>query len=384
MKRILVLKGQSRYDVLRIFCDTMVSAMKNRNVIVDILDAAAEDVASQIQFTKMQNYDLVLCFNAILIDNCKIFLNNPDTLFWSFLVDHPYYHHLRLLEPHNNHIISCIDNAHVQYAKQYYPNLKGCYYMPHGGNLPACTPKNFEDREYNVVLMGSYSNTKPLEDTMNQFPDLVKMVVNNVMKNHFNNCSEPLENLFSYEFNKYQLNLTKAEFAGIMNELVCVDQYLRAINRELILNTLTSNNITVDVFGSGWEHYACPNPENLRIHGQIGYTEVLETMCNSKIVLNPLPLFTNGSHERVFTSMLCGAVCVSEKNIYLEKEFTDNENIAFFSMNNLNHLPGTIDTLLSNPDKAQQIAANGLTLATKQHTWANRAEAILNILANME
>lgn len=377
--KILILKGQSRYGVLRKFSDTMAAAFRNLGNDIDIFDGDVEDVTPQLQHTKLQYYDLVFSFNAVLIESCEVILNNPDTLFWSFLVDHPYYHHSRLMIPHKNHIVSCIDRTHVQYLRQHYPNIKSCYYMPHGGDVPASPVRDFKDRKYNVVFLGSYSDTQPLETFIGKLPDLVKMIVNEVIQNYYNIWTEPLENLYQYEFKKYQLDLSKEEFASLMNELVYIDQYIRAINRELILNTLTANGIVVDVFGANWEHYACKNPETLHLHGQIGYTEALKVMCNSKLVLNPLPLFTNGSHERIFTSMLCGAICVSEQNPYLAEEFTHGENIAFFQMQNLLQLPDIIDTLLSHPNKAASIATNGRTIATATHTWEKRAASILEL-----
>ncbi len=377
--KILILKGQSRYDVLRIFSDTMASAFKKLGNDVEIFDGTVEDVTAQLQHTKLQYYDLVFSFNGIMVDSCDIILNNPDTLFWSFLVDHPYYHHIRLRVPHKNHIVSCIDHTHVQYLKQYYPNIKASYFMPHGGNVPSTPLKDYNDRKYNVVFLGSYSDTQPLETSISQLPDLVKMIVNEVIKNYYSIWTEPLENLYQYEFKKYQLDLSKEELSAFLNEISYVDEYIRAINRELILNTLTANGIVVDVFGANWEHYECPNPENLRIHGHLGYTEALEVMCNSKLVLNPLPLFTNGSHERVFTSMLCGAVCVSEQNMYLSKEFTDGENIAFFQMQNLLQLPKIIQALLDHPSEAASIAEKGHALAAEHHTWEKRAEDLLEI-----
>lgn len=386
--KILILKDQSRYNVLRIFSDTLASAFKNMGNDVDIFDGAAEDVTAQLQHTKLQNYNLVFSFNAILIDSCEIILNNQDTLFWSFLVDHPYYHHMRLLVPHTNHIVSCIDHAHVQYLKQYYPNIKASYYMPHGGNIPSTQIKDFNDRKYNVVFLGSYSDTQPLETFIDSLPDLVKMIINQVIENYYTVWTEPLENLYTHEFNKYHLDLSKEEFPAFMHEIVYIDQYIRAINRELILNTLTANGIVVDVFGANWECYECPNSENLHIHGHINYTEALDVMCNSKLVLNPLPLFTNGSHERVFTSMLCGALCVSEQNMYLSKEFTDGVDIAFFQMHNLPQLPKIIQALLKHPIEAAAIAKKGHTIAAKNHTWKKRAADILEIagvhLNNME
>lgn len=377
--KILVVKGQSRYGVLRYFSDTMAEAFKNLGHEVDIFDGDMEDLTPQLEHTKLQFYDMVFSFNAILIDSCDIVINNPDTMFWSFLVDHPYYHHERLMTPHKNHIVSCIDRVHTQYLQQYYPHTKGHYYVPHGGNIPSTPVKAYEDREYNVVFLGSYSDTKPLEAFIDNLPDLVQLIVNDVLQSYYSIWTEPLEDIYLHVLRKYQVELTNEELASFLNGLMGVDEYIRAINRELLLNTLTANGIVVDVFGANWEHFQCEHPENLRIHNRIDYTEAMEVMCNSKIVLNPLPLFTNGSHERVFTSMLCGAVCVSEQNTYLSEEFAHGENLAFFQMQNLLQLPDIINTILSHPEKAASIAAKGHALAKEKHTWENRAEEILEL-----
>jgi len=384
VSKILIIKGTSCYDVLRYFEDTLVEAFCKMNIIVDVFDGAdRQTLQKQSEHCRTQKYDFVLSFNAVLIDSLDAFLYDKSTMFWSFLVDHPYYHHYRLTQPYGNHFISCVDRNHVDYVQKYYPTINQPCYLPHGGNLPIATPKAYKERNHSVAFMGSYGNPDEVAKAIDQFPELVRMIAIHVINKYYETFSESLESLFQAEFAKYQITFSDEEFAGVMNELAMVDKYIRLKNREILLNHLTSHNITVDVFGTGWEHYNCANPECLNIHGQLSFTETLDAMCNSQIVLNALPLFLDGSHERVFTSMLCGAVCVSESNTYLKEEFEDGTNICFFDMNNLDELVATLQNLLSDSENATTIALAGQQLAFEKHTWAARAKQILEIAENV-
>ena len=64
-------------------------------------------------------------------------------------------------------------------------------------------------------------------------------------------------------------------------------------------------------------------------------------------------------HERIFTAMLAGAVCVTSKYQLLEKFFEDGKEIVTYPADAPEQLPVVIDELLSNPGHAAQIAAAG-------------------------
>lgn len=379
VSKMLVIKGQSRYDVLRYFSDALIESFRKKNIEVDVFDASDDStLQAQSNHCRAQSYDFVLSLNGVFVNALDVYLHNRNTLFWSFLVDHPYYHHYRLLEPHINHLASCVDRNHVTYAKSHYPGLYQTCYLPHGGNLPNHEPQPYTSRKYPVTFMGSYGNPEEVAASIDQLPELVRMIAINVINRYYETCEESIESLFQSEFAKYQLTFSDEEFAGVMNELTIVDKYIRLKNREQLLHHLTSHHITVDVFGAGWENYQCKNSEYLNIHNQVGFTEALDIMCDSQIVLNALPLFLDGSHERVFTSMLCGAVCMSEENAYLKEEFEDGENICFFHMKNLDKMVSDIQSLLSDNRKAETIANAGRQLALEKHTWDTRAQMILD------
>ena len=88
-----------------------------------------------------------------------------------------------------------------------------------------------------------------------------------------------------------------------------------------------------------------------------------------------MPWFKDGAHDRIFNTMLNGSVCVTDSSKYLDEVLTE-EDVAFYSLKELDQLPGIVKGLLSNPKKMQEIADHGYTTALEQHSWAKRAEIL--------
>lgn len=107
----------------------------------------------------------------------------------------------------------------------------------------------------------------------------------------------------------------------------------------------------------------------------VDITEVVRYMQHSKIVLHNIN-FVTGLHERIFTAMLAGAVCVTEKYELLEKFFEDGKEIVTYSLDEPQQLVAVINDLLSDPRRAAAIAAAGRRKALQKHTWRHRGEQI--------
>ena len=103
-------------------------------------------------------------------------------------------------------------------------------------------------------------------------------------------------------------------------------------------------------------------------------------MKEYKIVVNIMPCFMDGSHDRVFNSLLAGAVCVTDKSKYLLEEFDDNENIVFYDINDTDKLPKIINGLLANEELMQKIADNGKQFCESKHLWKHRVDSILEVM----
>ena len=102
-------------------------------------------------------------------------------------------------------------------------------------------------------------------------------------------------------------------------------------------------------------------------------------MNDSKIVLNTMTWFKDGTHDRVFNGMLAKAVAVTDSSIYMKENFSDDE-LIMFELEEINDLPAKIKDLLNNDNKIQFIAEKGYDTALKNHTWKVRAHELYDDL----
>ena len=99
-------------------------------------------------------------------------------------------------------------------------------------------------------------------------------------------------------------------------------------------------------------------------------------ISQSKLSINVMPWFKNGAHDRIFNSMLNGAVSVSDTSRYLLEEFKDGENIVFYTLNSIESMAERIAELLKEPDTMQHIADRAYEKCIVSHTWAKRVDKL--------
>lgn len=384
IKNVLIVKGNSQYDVLSDFADELSQGFKENGINVHYFNSKTLEDEKRDENIYNTDFDMVISFNSMMFGGMDEIVKNPNVLWWSFLVDHPYFHLWRMLIPLNNYMISCVDNYHVDYIKKYHPNVNHSTFVAHGGNIPRIEPVPYEDREYSVCLMGTMQDLDKFNDELNALPQLEKEVMTLIFEQLTSGSNQTVEEMLDAILKNSDIKLSKIEYTRFLSYVSFVDSYARAINRKTVVERLLEAGIKVDVFGNGWDKIDIKHSENLVIHGNVPYEDVLKTMCNSKIILNTLPLFRDGSHERVFTSMLCGAVCVTEINEYLPKVLNHSEDLVYFDMNDLDTLASNIKALLSNDELGKRISESGRKKAEKHHTWANRAKEIIDIAKDIE
>lgn len=134
--------------------------------------------------------------------------------------------------------------------------------------------------------------------------------------------------------------------------------------REKVIKTLVESGIKVTLYGTGWEVCDWIDNENLDYRGRIAADDVIDVMNDSKIVLNTMTWFKDGTHDRVFNGMLAKAVAVTDSSIYMKENFSDDE-LIMFELEEINDLPARIKDLLNNDNKMQFIAEKGYDTALK-------------------
>lgn len=381
MKRILTILGEAQYDVLNVFSLELINGFREYGIIVDIVNARNGLVLSPYSFSA--DYDLVFAFNGMWqLEFTDALLRDKKVPVWSFLVDHPLHHHKRLLDAHCNQIVSCIDRKHVKYVKDYYKNNNHVLYMPHGGIL-SYAEKGFDARKYDVSFFGTYKDPAETIKPLHHYNDSMKRLVHQLINEVYRNPERTMEDALDGLLKSLGVPASDEEFREILKELDFADEYLRNKKRHDVVEAVVRHGIKVDVFGTGWEKFQ-DGGGCLRIHEPLGFHDVLLEMAESKIVLNTMPLFTDGSHERIFNSMGAKCICFTDKSSYLDEIFQHGEELFYFSMNELDKLPIMVKAVLRKEYDIESIIEKAYGSVMKKHLWKHRAKEILDCLDKMK
>ena len=93
-----------------------------------------------------------------------------------------------------------------------------------------------------------------------------------------------------------------------------------------------------------------------------------------------MPWFKDGAHDRVFNTLLNGAVLLSDDSIYLREILRDGENCILYNLENIEGMPERVKALLADEDRMQQMADRGYEMAKCAHIWAHRADFLSELI----
>ena len=381
MGRIVLYKGQSQYDVLRVFTDQLAEAfrrLQQKTVVVDLIAADAEE---QLKKAFAQPCDFVFSFNGIGIDiklGEKSLYDALGTIFIFSLVDDPIHHIQRLETECNNLLVTCVDRFHTN-IMPYLDQYRTFGFLPHGGCLPKDECKETE-RDIDLIFSGSFQEPEEYYQVWKEYPVTLRKLLEDIIENALSKADQPLLTAAQEVITAKNLYLDPHLRKKLLKLLPLADLYIRMKQRKTCLEVLAKAGLKVKVFGNGWDKTSFA--ENFEIHPAVKFDELLKLVAKSKIVLNILPSFVEGSHERVFTAMLNGAVALTDRNKYYEKEFKEGSNIVFYSWDNLTELPDRLNDLLCDQERLNFIAAEGKKVALQKHTWTVRALALLEMVEN--
>ena len=170
--------------------------------------------------------------------------------------------------------------------------------------------------------------------------------------------------------------LTEESLKETFPYMIMIDLYIRHYFRGEVVRTLVDSGVPVTVIGKGWDRLTCAHPENLIALGGADSLTCLQRTCEAKVSLNVMPWFKRGAHDRVFNSMLNGAVCVTDPSQYMEQELTAGEELIYYRLEDLAALPDQVRDIRDHKEKWTQLQKNAYEKAAARHTWDHRAERI--------
>lgn len=381
-KRLVLFQGE--LDTLNLFSDKLKRGFLDLGYEIFDFDLRQSARSLGMLYESMQTEPItaMIAFNSLFFgmttpsgENVWEVLGIPCV---NILVDHPYWYHNILMRMPATGIVLCIDRNHMNYVNRFYPHIPSNGFLPHGGTAAASEPKRIADRGIEVLYAGSL-----MVDYIPQKPDLAgwdfpaEEICSRSIARLLAYPEETIETVIERELCEAGIFLPDEELRKFFTSCTYVERVVSSHFRERILASIAKAGISLEIYGDGWGHCDWIGLPNVHYGGRVSPEEILTMMGDSKIVLNSLPWFRDGSHERVFNAMLSGAVAVSETSQYLEEALPSDAWVSFdLSPESLEGLAGRILALLADESRLQEIASAGYEAALSAHTWESRAQEL--------
>lgn len=307
---------------------------------------------------------------------------------YNMVVDHPFYYHKYIKFIPQNYTQISIDRNHKKYLERFFPEIE-TYFVPLAGTglydrhtFGVDRPLlSLEDRKIDVIFTGNYTRPETFDKYLAEMDEDYKKFYYSLVDEVYNNpdmlIEETLEKRLREELDE---DFDDMQLRDCMPNLAFVDLSVRFLYRAEVIRQLADSGIKVHIVGAGWDKLECKCPWNLYLYGMGDSQECLDKIAQSKISVNIMPWFKAGAHDRIFNSMLNGAVSVSDGSSYLNETFDDGKDMIYYSLNNIAQVPEKIKELLSSPQRLKSIADNAYEKCINNHTWHYRAKKILEIM----
>lgn len=393
MKRIVMFSGG--VETLTYFSKEMAKEFEKRGYAVFFYDLKNEktDAKRLRKFIKFGE-TVMITFNFQGLEKEPGVYSEREGYIWdayripcyNIAADHPYFYHDRLCDLPEEYYHISIDRCQETYFKTYYPEYHSQGFLPLAGTGYVETEDGATEgggreeaglRSTEVIMTGNYTPPSFFEPYINwindEYAEFYRGIINELLENPYQTVEEAAKRHCERELGKVAYD----DLRLVFHKMIFIDLYVRNYYRGEVIKTLVENEIEVDVIGKGWEELECTHKEKLHIHPQTDSETCLKELKKAKISINVMPWFKDGAHDRVFNSILNGAVCLSDTSRYLCEELSEGEGICYYDLKHLEELPVKVKELLQKKEQLQEIVAKGEKKVLEKHTWKQRARTLI-------
>ena len=370
------------YDSKRHFTAKLSEAFQRRGITTKIFDQELFPVWNP---SLGDLPDLTCSFHRLISpEEPSRISSGPVIPHLSILVD-PVFYYRDLIKLHGS-ICSCVDRS--EYESLSSKEKNNVFFLPHGIEKDIQLSDK-QVRPYDVVFMGSSYDPETLHKIwMNQLSPELCQVIDEAAELVFTNTSMAFVEATRLSLKNRSIDVSDKEFFF----MAClVDAYTRGMDRVELIRSIKDAH--VHVFGGisprrehavkGWGDYFF-DQENVTVHPAVTFDESLKILQQSKIVLNSMPFFKNGSHERVFAALACGAMPITSESGYFREIFTDGEELLFYSYGNRGQVNDLVNYYLAHENARKQVSEQGRSKVIAEHSWDNRVDTILRLLPSLQ
>lgn len=306
-------------------------------------------------------------------------LNTP---FISICIDRPYHLPFQRYNGAKQAIYTWNSQTDVPFAKELYFKDGTHFLLPHAAELNLDLNLIFDnDRPLDVVVSCHYSHLNQI-DLLDKEKIHFDLYLLHEVEKHFLFSNQPFEVSVETILRQHFIDYNEQMFLQFISETgIAIDTQVRYYQRYQVVEALVLAGLNVHCFGLDWSQTELVKYSNFNYYGEVFCEPGRILFEHTKILINILPKYSTGTHERIFSSMIRGALCFTNANAYLESMFAENEEIVFYDFDNLDDLVRKIKYYLSSENESErlQITKNAFEKVKNHHTWINRAEEILSI-----
>lgn len=382
MKKVVLLKGQSNYNVLRYWIDSLARAFEKNNVETIVLDIQ-NSINQQMLTTLQMDVDAVIAFNGLLIEQKEVLDKVIKAPYIYLLIDHPIDHLGRISNLRESDILSLMDRNDANNLVMFGYNIKNLFMLPHAAIELSIEPC---EKTIDILVSGSYSNMSEYKEYINEQSPAIRTICDEVIEDCIADSSKYYIDEFIKAFEKrgisLELRLNKTpEFIKMVRE---IGRYIYSINRLKVVTALADEGLNIDIYGENWSSSSVATYPNVHIHKSVNYWQTQELMRKSKIVMNFQALLRDGTHERVFAGMAARSVVVTNETPYLKELFKENEELIFYNFNNLVGMVEAVQAILQDDDRREKVSEAAWQAVKGSHTFEERAQTIIDIFNDVK
>ena len=309
---------------------------------------------------------------------------------YNIAADHPYFYDDRLKDLPEKYRHISIDRRQKAYFEEFYPEYVSRGFLPlagtglRQGEDEAKTGKAGAQGDaeqaapcYDVILTGNYTKLSFFEPYINWINEEYAAFYRGIIDDLLEHPACTVEEVALAHCEREMGKEPNDQLRIVLHKMIFIDLYVRNYWRGKAVRTLVNAGIPVHVVGKGWEELEdVRHPECLKLHPQTDSVTCLEMLADAKVSLNVMPWFKDGAHDRVFNSILNGAVCLTDPSCYLEEELHEGEGVCYVALQDMDALPEKVKDLLQNDSGRNEIVQRGRAIVEQKHTWAQRAKTL--------
>ncbi len=383
IQEIWIIVNYNLYESKRYFAAKLAEAFQRYGVNAHILEARNENPIAW--FNRHQKElgrpDFCCSFN-------RTPPNKKGQFYWDFLkiphfsilVDPACYDVNLIQSPYS--ILSCVDRLDCEYLRK--QNFQNIFFWPHAVERELSAPEQ-QHRPYDVVFFGSSCDPEGMRAAWQaKYPNEIGQLIDEAAEMTLANRPMPF-----WEATQEALSHAKLDpgIIDIKKVNYYVDNYTRGVDRLELIRSI--KDASVHVYGAtcwreelpirGWMQCLGGLP-NVTVHPAIPFQESLDILKQSKICLNSMPFFKDGTHERIFTGLACGCLPITNDNLWVAENFVDGEELILFRSKHWDAVNDKVNRFLADEELRKQVVAKGRAKVMREHTWDQRVEQLLTVL----